>query len=202
MGLSSSFAFLSLISISANLFLLKQIHLFGLSVCASDAFAVGYLFTLNLIQEFFGQKSARKALITSSVVSLAFLLFSWIHMTYVAIPDDILEGHFSAILSPMPRLVASSLASFILVQLVDISFFAYLRKKCSARFFPLRVLTSLLFAEILDTLLYSFFALWGQVNAFNEVLLFSILVKGLGAILVFPLATLAKRYIKQEPVST
>lgn len=191
-GKSGLAAFLSLLAVLANLFLLKEIPLFGLTVCSSDAFAVGYLFALNLTQEFFGPKEARKTVLIASVASLAFLIFSAIHLSYRAIENDLLGSHFSAILSPMPRLVISSLASFLIVQLLDISLFAYMRRKLSGRALVLRTLLSLLFAEVLDTLLYSIFALSGQVSALYEVLLFSTLVKAAGALLVSFFAPLAR----------
>jgi uncharacterized PurR-regulated membrane protein YhhQ (DUF165 family) len=39
----------------ANLFVLKQITLFGLNVTASDGFAIGSLLGINLLQEYFSK---------------------------------------------------------------------------------------------------------------------------------------------------
>ena len=45
----------------ANLFVLKQIHLFGMEVTASDGYAIGSLLGLNVLQEFYGKKEAKQA---------------------------------------------------------------------------------------------------------------------------------------------
>ena len=43
----------------ANLFVLKQVTLFGLEVTCSDAYAIGSIIGLNLLQEFYGKERAR-----------------------------------------------------------------------------------------------------------------------------------------------
>ena len=83
-------AWLSLLAVAMNLFVLKQITLFGLCVTSSDALAVGYLLGLNLIQEFFGGKTARKTVWISLFISASFVLLSQIHLAYTPNHYDLL----------------------------------------------------------------------------------------------------------------
>lgn len=53
---------IALVSLMANLFVLKQIDLFGFNATASDVFAVGSLLGLNLLQEKFGREAAQRAI--------------------------------------------------------------------------------------------------------------------------------------------
>ena len=57
-------AFIALYCVLANLLVLKQITLFGLHPTASDAFSVGAILGLNLLQEYYGKITAKKAIWT------------------------------------------------------------------------------------------------------------------------------------------
>ena len=53
-------AMISIYCILANLFVLKQISLFGYHPTASDAFSVGAILGLNLLQEYYGKDFCRR----------------------------------------------------------------------------------------------------------------------------------------------
>lgn len=54
-------AFIAAQSILANLFVVKQITLFGFNGTASDAFMIGSIFGLHLLQEYYGTKEAQNS---------------------------------------------------------------------------------------------------------------------------------------------
>ena len=56
--------------ILGNLFVTKQMTLFGLEITCSEMYTVGGIFSMNLLQTYFGRKAANKAL-----VIIFFLLF-------------------------------------------------------------------------------------------------------------------------------
>lgn len=186
----------SLLLLSANLFVIKQITLFGLSVTSSDALAVGYLFSLNLIQEFFGQSQARRTLWLSFAISLSFVFLSFFHLAYEPNPFDQTHIHFEALLKPVPRIMIASFASFLLVQLFDLRFFDYLRGKTEGRYLVVRMATSLVIVEMFDTLLFSFLALYGVVGSLFDVILFSFAIKTLSAFLIAPFSYFVRKTLK------
>src|SRR5690554_7549504 len=73
-------AWLCVIAVAMNLFVSKQISLFGLEVTATDALAVSYLLGFNLLQEFYGKQVARtqdrkSTRLNSSHVRISYAVF-------------------------------------------------------------------------------------------------------------------------------
>ncbi|NGX54165.1 MAG: hypothetical protein K1000chlam4_00890 [Chlamydiae bacterium] len=197
LGREALVAWLALLIVAVNLFVLKQITLFGLSVTCSDALAVGYLLGLNLIQEFFGQKFARKTVWITFFISLSFLCLSQIHLAYRPNGFDTTHSHFSALLTPMPRIIFASIFTFLLVQFFNIILFSRLSNHTS---FAGRTLITLLTSTVLDTLIFSFLGLYGIVANLPHVILLSIAVKSLVSLLSVPFVMLSKRVMKHETV--
>lgn len=191
-------AWLALLAVAMNLFVLKQITLFGLSVTSSDALGVGYLLGLNLIQEFFGKKTARQTVWISLFISSGFVLLSQIHLAYMPNRYDLAHSHYFFLFSPMPRLIIASLFSFLVVQLVDLAFFGYLRKKTAGRYLASRTALALILSQTLDTLLFSFLGLYGLVENIGHIILFSLAVKGIVILFSTPFVYLSKRVVPHE----
>jgi uncharacterized integral membrane protein (TIGR00697 family) len=195
-GKNAMMMWAALLLLTCNLFVIKQITLFGLSVTCSDALAVGYLFTLNLIQEFFGKQSARQTLWLSFGISVSFILLSYLHLAYEPNAFDQTQIHFATLLKPVPRIMIASFASFLLVQLFDLRFFNYLRGKTVGKYLTLRMALSLTTVEIMDTFLFSFLGLYGIVGSLFDVIVFSFLIKLLCALMIAPFSSFARKTIR------
>ncbi len=191
-------AWLSLLAVAMNLFVLKQITLFGLSVTSSDALAVGYLLGLNLIQEFFGRSAARRTVWISLFISSGFVLLTQIHLAYIPNQADWAHLHFSFLFTPMPRVILASLFSFLVIQLVDLAFFGFLRNKTGGKFLVGRTALALLLSQTLDTLLFSFCGLYGLVDNIGHIIVLSLAVKGIVIILSTPFVHFSKRMVSHE----
>ncbi len=175
----------------ANLFLLKQIGLFGLEVTASDGFAVGCLLSLNLLREFYGRESADKSIQISFFCLLFFALFSQLHLFYEPSRGDTAHGVYVALFSPAPRLFLSSLFTFWLVQRFDL----WLFEKLSGSF-VWKNGVCLMLSLALDTLVFTFLGLYGLVPSLGNILLFSFCVKALSLATFLPFT----RGLKSAPV--
>ena len=97
----------------ANLFVIKQIVLFGFNVTCGDVFAIGSILGLNLLQEHFDLNAAKKASKICFYFMIFFALVSQIHLLYIPSMHDMSQISFSTILSPAPRLLLASLATFL-----------------------------------------------------------------------------------------
>ncbi|MCP5470099.1 MAG: queuosine precursor transporter [Chlamydiales bacterium] len=190
LGREAACAWLALLAVSMNLFVLKQVELFRLHVTASEALSVGYLLTLNLIQEFYGRTFAKRMVKIIFISTLAFLLLSRCHLLYQGTGPD-----YETLLSPLPRLLFASLATFLIVQTIDLSFFSYLREKTHGRFLVLRTTGTLLLSQTLDTALFTFLGLWGIVESPWHVIFFSLVIKGVVIALQTPFISLSKRVV-------
>lgn len=196
MGAMALHAMLCMIAIAMNIFVLKQIKLFGLDVTATDALAVTYLLGLNLFQEYYGRKIVRQHVFISCMISATFTILGLIHLSYTPNAYDSMQIHYEMTISCLPRIIISSITSFLLIQLIDISFFAYLRGKTGGRWLTLRTTFSLLISQILDTLLFSFLALYGQVGNLWHIILVSIAIKFIVIALCAPITEFSKRLLK------
>jgi uncharacterized integral membrane protein (TIGR00697 family) len=98
----------------------------------------------------------------------------------------------------MPRLIFASLFSFLAVQLIDLSFFGFLREKTSGKYLTGRITLALILSQTLDTLLFSFLGLYGIVAHISHIILFSLAIKGVVILLSTPFIYLSKRVVKHE----
>lgn len=196
LGKEGIVAWAAFTAVMANLFVHKQITLFGLTVTCSDALAVGYLLASNLIQEFFGKNDAKRTIWISFLLSISFALLSLLHLAYEPSIVDQTHSHFAFLLKPLPRMIGASLFSFLIVQLLDLSFFAYIRKKMEGRHLTLRLALSAILAHGLDTVLFSYLGLYGMVSSIGHVIAFSFSIKCLVLIVAIPFISLSKRIVR------
>ena len=185
-------AWLCVVAICMNLFVTKQISIGFLEVTATDALAASYLLGLCLIQENFGKRSARMHVLFSFLCSVGFLGLSFIHLWYVPGEHDVMHPLFVTLLDPMPRLIIASLTSFVVIQLIDVSIFQWLREKMKGHFFPLRAAVCLILANLSDTILFSYLGLYGMVAHLWDIIFFSLLIKIIATAISIPFASFAQ----------
>lgn len=177
LGKEALTAWVAIQALIANLFVLKQITLFGFEVTASDVFAIGSLLGLNFLQEYFSKEDAAKATWICFFFMLFFTLVSQLHLFYAPSPNDTTQPAFSAILSLSPRLLIASMSVFFVVQQIDIRFFAFLKKRMGKTSFAVRAGIALVVSQFLDTFLFSFAGLYGIVASLTDIILLSFLIK-------------------------
>lgn len=177
LGSAALTAWVVMQAVVANLFVLKQVILFGFEVTASDAFIIGSLLGLNLLQEFFGQKEAKKATWACFFFLFFFAIVSQIHLLYEPSEHDFAHRSFDVLFSPSPRLFLASILSFLFVQQFDILFFAFLKKKAAGMGFASRAALSLVLSQLLDTVFFSFVGLYGLVASLVDVMIMSFVIK-------------------------
>lgn len=193
-------SFLVLQAILANLFVVKQMTLFGCSVTCSDVFAVGGILTLNLLQEYFGKGSAEQAIRISLLGLIFFALMSQVHLFYEPILTDMTHSAFQTIFSSSLRIVFASIAVFYLVQKIDVQLFSFLKKYLPTTRLPIRIAISLIFSQLIDTIFFSFLALYGLVESLFDIILWSFFVKCSIIACSSFLITLSKRIVKNVPI--
>lgn len=177
----------------ANLFLLKQINLFGFEVTASDAFAVGSMLSINLLREFYSKESAMQSVRISFFFLLFFALLSQTHLLYIPSTGDVAHKAYTQLFSLAPRLFFSSLFTFWVVQQFDLRFFGWLTRILPGQSFSVRSTFSLIVSQGLDTLLFTFLGLYGLVASTVDVLFVSFFIKWLAISTLLPLSTFIKR---------
>lgn len=158
----------------ANLFVTKQVALFGMHVTATDAYSIGSLLSLNLYREMTSPKEAAKLANITLFMLLFFAAMAIFQTSYLPIASDTAHSHFAQILSTTPRIFLASIITYIFSQRLDLLIFGRLRKQFKLA--PSMVI-SLTISQALDTLLFSYLALYGIVESVVSVVIFSYLIK-------------------------
>lgn len=177
LGKGALTAWVAIQALIANLFVLKQITLFGFDVTASDAFVIGSLLGLNFLQEYFGKAEAQKATWICFFFMFFFAIVSQLHLLYTPSQHDTMHPAFLALLTPSPRLMIASMSVFFLVQQFDVRFFSMLKNRFPQANFALRAAVALIVSQFLDTVLFSFLGLYGIVASVIDIIFLSFAVK-------------------------
>jgi len=190
LGKEALVCIISLQVVLSNLFVTKQIMVFGLEVTATDAYMIGSLVGMNLLQEFFGKESAKKALTLNTFILLFFTLMSFIQIFYIPSSHDTLHSSFFSILSLSPRIFLSSIISFYLSQKIDIELFPLFRKKFSL---SIAITLSLIISQAADTVLFSYLALFGIVHSIFSIITMSYCIKLIALFSMTPLTAFLRK---------
>jgi uncharacterized integral membrane protein (TIGR00697 family) len=191
--------FIVLMGILSNLFVLKQIQLFSLTVTASDAYAICGIFSLNMIQEYYGEKAAKKTVFINFFFLFIFGILSTIHIQYIPSIFDKTQHAYLTLLSPSFRLILASLICYFFSQKIDLFLFSFFRRNLFKRSLSLASIASSSISQIFDTTAFTFLALYGQVNAVLEVILLSLTIKFITILLMSPMMNLSKKIIMRTP---
>lgn len=189
LGMAALISFLCVQAILANLLVIKQITLFGLNATASDAYIVGSVLTLNLVQEYYGKDQARKAIWVSFVLLVFYTIVSQIHLAYLASPSDFTHTAYEIILSFMPRITIASMLTYVAVQYFDTYFYAILKRIFHSKYLSLRNMLSIFVSQLLDTILFSILGLYGIVENIFQIMLVSFGIKMIAMFALIPLIT-------------
>ncbi len=176
LGQEGLIVWICLSAVFANLFVLKQITLFGLQATASDMFTISGLLSLNRLQQLGGMALAQKTIILTCISLVFFCGVSQIHLGYTPSAYDHSQTAYALILSPVPRLLFASFLAFVTSQQVNVWLYHVLSLKQPHRPLANQGL-SLLCAQLCDTILFTYVGLGNQGMVLNEVVLTSFLIK-------------------------
>ena len=168
--------FVSVSWLLANIFVTKQILLFGFECTASDVYVIGAMIGTSMIQEFFGKKEALSTLWTSFFILGLFIVMSLFHLAYSPSPGDSMHSAFLQILDPMPRLAAVSFLTSLFVARLDIALFAFLQRHLPLPFATRSFLTTSS-VLLLDTLLFTLFGLGNLASSPLDICIVSYSIK-------------------------
>lgn len=191
-------ALIALQAVLANLFVVKQVVLFGFNVTCSDVFAVGGLLCLNLLQEYYGRAEAQKAVRISFLSMLFFTAMAQIHLFYSPSSFDATQGAFATIFDSTPRIFCASIASYFIVQQIDVRLFGWMKNRLEGKKLPLRFAVSLLASQAIDTALFSFLGLYGIAASMFDMIAVSLAVKWLAIGCCAPFTLLSQRFARAD----
>ncbi|HPE84686.1 MAG TPA: queuosine precursor transporter [Chlamydiales bacterium] len=182
--------------IIGNLFVIKQITLFGLQITCCDVFIIGSTLVLQFLQEHFGRDLVKKTTWIGFFGMLFFGTMALMHLAYRPSAFDTTHSAFSLILSKSPRILLASFTCYFIVQRLEIFFFGYLRSRFPQSAFIWRSGLSFLPAQALDTILFTYLALWGILQNLGSIMLVSFVIKMLIFAIISPFTLLSKKIVR------
>lgn len=198
-GKNALISLMGIYVIMMNLFITKQISLFGLSLTTTDSFTVGIGLILNLLQEYWGKEEAVKTVRLSFFLAIIFLVMAGFQLFYIPhLADGGMHQHFVSILNFTPRIIIASLVSFFITQFVDTTLYSFFKKIVGEKYFILRNYGSLFISQAIDTVLFSFLGLYGIVNNIFDIIVASYIIKIIVILLATPYISVARKLIKKN----
>ncbi len=190
-------AFVCIQCLLANLFVIKQITLFGFNATATDAFTIGAVLGLNLLQEYYGRDIARKTIWINFFLLIFYAIVSQIHVLYTPSPSDFAQICFVELLNFMPRIVVASFTVYLISQTADYLLYGFLKRTWKNKWLIVRNYTSITITQLLDTVLFSFLGLYGIIDHIWEVIAISYSIKLVAIIVATPFVGLSRWIFKK-----
>jgi len=193
LGQGALVAFVCIQCILANLFVVKQITLFGFTATCADAFTVGATIGLNMLQEYFGKAIAKRTIWINFFLLIFYAIVSQVHLIYVPHAADTMHLHFMPLLSLMPRIVIASFSVYFVSQMADFYLYGFLTKVFHNKYIILRNYASIAVCQLLDTILFSFAGLYGIIDDIWQVIIISYLIKLASIVIATPFVGFSRR---------
>jgi uncharacterized integral membrane protein (TIGR00697 family) len=189
-------ALVSLQVVLMNLFVTKQITLFGFNATSTDALGIGAVLGINLLREYCGASTARTSVIVSFLAVTFYTVIASMQLAYVPSLFDTQQPHFVALLQPMPRILFASLFSYITIQILEYWLYDKLQRQFKGKYFILRNYSVVLFTQFLDTVLFTVLGLAGIVDHIGEIIIVSYAIKAVTIICMTPLLVFCKKVMQ------
>lgn len=169
-GKNGLLAFNVLATLLANIEVLLLVKAFGVEMTLGNVmFASTFLIT-DIMSENHSRKDANRAVVISTFCSLVFIAISQMWLLYTPGENDWASGAFHTIFSSTPRIVCASLLVYLISQLTDVWLYHKWWAWCRKRFGDekkglwIRNNGSTMISQLLNTLLYTFFAFYGTYD--------------------------------------
>jgi queuosine precursor transporter len=195
-GKEALIAFVCLQGVLSNLLVLKQISLFGFNATCADVFVVGTIFSLNLLQEYFGKNLVKKVIFINFYLFLFYIVMTQIHLWYIPNQFDNMHLHFKNILWHMPRVTAASLVVYLFVQIFNAYLYGLLKNVFRNNYPIVHNFLSLAISQFVDTVLFGLLGLYGIVGNLWQIIFVSFLIKIIVVLTVSPFSIFAKKIVK------
>lgn len=178
-GKGGLLAFNVLATLLANIEVLMLVDAFGVEMTLGNVlFASTFLIT-DILSENHSRKDANRAVIISTACSLLFIAITQMWLLYTPSANDWASGAIHTIFKSTPRIVCASLGVYLISQLTDVwlyhKWWAWTTRRLgdNRRGLWIRNNGSTMISQLLNTVLYTFFAFYGTYSFETLVSIFA-----------------------------
>lgn len=177
-----------------NIFVTKQMMLFGMAATGGNVLYASVFLSTDILAEHYGKKVAFKAVRIGFFASVFFLVMSQFILMYTPAEWDFAHGSLATLFTLAPRIVAASMAAYLLSQHLDVFLFEKIKKQTGGKLLWLRNNLSTFTSQGIDSIVFVLLAFYGVAGFENiwQIILFTWLVKIVVAALDTPFIYLSK----------
>lgn len=159
MGRHWLYGYVGVCIVLANIFVTKQITLFGLAATGGNVVYGAVFLATDLLAEHYGKKAAREAVYIGFFAAVFYTVMSQLILFFSPSSDDWgAAAGMTSIFSAAPSIIIASLTAYLASQLHDVWAFHFIRQKTQGRFLWLRNNLSTWVSQLIDSILFSFLA--------------------------------------------
>ena len=177
-GKNGLYCISAIATVLANIEVVVLVNAFGMEQTLGNVLFASTFLVTDILSECEGKRAANKAVWLGVFSSLFFLLLSQSWLLYVPSENDFVHYSICSVFSNTPRMIIASLVVYAISQLFDVwlshKWWAFTEKKFGdkTRFLWLRNNGSTLISQIVNTLLFTFFAFWGTYDTKTLISIF------------------------------
>jgi hypothetical protein len=170
MGRNWLYGYIAVCIVLGNIFVTKQITLFGLPATGGNVVYGSIFLSTDLLAEHYGKKEARQAILLGFGAALFYLIMSQFILKFSPSADDwgAAEG-MATIFDFAPSIILASLIAYLISQFHDIWAFHLIREKTAGRFLWLRNNGSTWISQLIDSVVFSTLAFLILPSIFSGV---------------------------------
>jgi len=177
LGYAYLVALVSVMAVVMNLFVIKQFNLFGFEITGGNVLYANIFVATDLISEHRSRRLSHDAVMIGFFTSLFFLAISQFALWYHPNHRDFAHEPMEVLFGFVPRIVASSMVSYLIAQNLDIVLFHAIRNSTESKYLWLRNNVATMTAQLVDTVVFSTLAFAGAGYNLFDMILFTYLVK-------------------------
>ncbi len=177
-GKNGLYCISAIATVLANIEVVILVNAFGMEQTLGNVLFASTFLVTDILSECEGKRAANKAVWLGVFSSLFFLLLSQSWLLYVPSENDFVHDSIRNVFSNTPRMIIASLVVYAISQLFDVwlyhKWWDFTEKKFGdkRRFLWLRNNGSTLISQIVNTLLFTFFAFWGTYDTKTLISIF------------------------------
>ncbi|MBS1271729.1 MAG: Queuosine precursor transporter [Candidatus Marinimicrobia bacterium] len=194
------YAYVGIAIVLANIFVTKQIILFGLSATGGNVMYGTIFLATDLLSEHYGKYYARKAVFIGFFAALVYLVMSQFITAFHPAEYDTVQLGMESIFGFAPRIILASLIAYLASQLHDVWFFHFIKTKTQGKMLWLRNNASTWVSQLIDSVTFSLVAFVGtfEWSVIFQIIITTYLLKVLIAAIDTPFIYLSYRIKREE----
>jgi queuosine precursor transporter len=193
-GKNGLYAMIVMSIIVANIQVLKTVNMLGMVVTLGNVLYGSIFLATDLLNEFYGKKSAKKGVWLGFFVLILTTLYMQIALLFTPDISDFAHPLLEGLFGFFPRIVFASLVAYLLSQMHDVWAFSFWKKFTHGKHLWLRNNASTVISQLIDSVIFSVIAFLGvfPLDIFWQILLTTYLFKLFVAVIDTPFMYFAK----------